>query len=115
LNAARRLGSTITQQKFSRILNGLHLHPLWPNIAAAIIRLFDHLAEHPSPIDYQRRRQLDYQDLLPAERWNEIYDQRDFGRRDRDRVGELARSWLFERVSILPPAPSPFPTNIKEE
>jgi hypothetical protein len=112
LNAARRLGSTTTQQKFSRILNGLHLHPLWPNIAAAIIRLFDHLAEHPSPIDYQRRRQLDYQDLLPAERWNEIYDQRDFGRRDRDRVGELARSWLFERVSMLPADASPFANNI---
>ena len=74
----------------------------------AMIRLSDHLADHPSPIDYQRRRQLDYENLLPADQWNRIYDRGYFGLHQRDRVGGIARSWLFERISMQPVHLSPF-------
>lgn len=109
--AARHLGSRTTELKFSRALNDLHCHPLWPNIAAAIIRLSDYLAENPGPIDYQRRRHLNYRDLLTANQWNEIYDWAYFRSFNSDRVGELVRSWLFERVSLQPAYASPFPVD----
>ncbi|MDT5184929.1 MAG: hypothetical protein QOI29_3087, partial [Mycobacterium sp.] len=111
--AARHLGSVTTETKFSHVVMALHRHPLWPNIAAAITRLAHHLAQHPSPIDYQRRRQLDYQALLPAEEWHAIHASADFGpRRSRERMGELVRSWLFERISRLPADSSPFAADI---
>jgi TniQ len=111
--AARHLGSTTTEARFSDILNGLCCHPLWPNITAAMNRLTDYLANHPSPIDYERRRTLDYRALLPAAQWNEIYDPLYFGTViDRDRVAELVRSWLFERLSLQPARRSPFATHI---
>jgi hypothetical protein len=107
ISAARQLGWPTNQQKISYILKGLYGHPLWPNMCSAMIRLADHLAEHSSPIDYERRRQLDYRDLLPDEEWHPIYDQGYFGLHQRDRVGGIARSWLFERISMQPARLSP--------
>lgn len=107
-SAARRLNLSTTDTKFDYIVNGLHRHRLWPNILATIMRLADYLSENPSPIDYERRRQLDYRDLLPAQQWNAIYDNAYHGPGGRGRVGEIARSWLFERISMLPRVAAPF-------
>jgi hypothetical protein len=106
--AAQRLGCQTTEKRFSQVLNEVYGHPLWPNIAAAIIRLADYLAENPGPIDYQRRRHLDYRDLLPAAQWKEISDQANFRSRNDDQVGALVGAWLFERVSMQPATMSPF-------
>ena len=108
LSAARLLGWPTNWQKIGYVLKGLYGHPLWPNMCSATIRLVDYLAEHPSPIDYQRRRQLDYRDLLSGEQWNDIYDQGYFGSRERHRVGAMVRTWLFERISMQPAHLSPF-------
>ncbi|BCO66695.1 hypothetical protein MINTM007_13060 [Mycobacterium intracellulare] len=88
----------------------LRPHRLWPNILATMMRLADYLRENPSPIDYQRRRLLDYRDLLPAQQWNAIYDNAYHGPGWRNRVGDIARSWLFERISMLPRSAAPFKT-----
>ena len=110
--AARFLGSDTSEEKWWRVLGCLRRHPLWPSMATAIVRLADFLTEHPSPIDYQRRRQLDYRDLLSADQWDAIYDQAVFGLIPSTRAAELTRSWLFERVSMQPAEVSPFAQNI---
>lgn len=110
--AARRLGLRPLEATSSHVITGLHRHRLWTNISIALIRLADFLSEHPAPIDYQRRRQLDYRGLLPPKRWTQICDENDLGRRPRAQVGELARSWLFERISMQPVSRSPFAADI---
>jgi len=86
----------------------LHRHPLWTHIATALTRLSDHLAEHPSPIDYTRRRRLDYRNLLPDNEWVPIFETTDFDALDRADTGLLIRTWLFGRISMLPPEMAPF-------
>ena len=98
----------MTDTKFAYIITDPRRHRFWPNILAMIARLADYLSEHPSPIDYQRRRELDYQDLLPAQQWKAIYDNTYQGLGQRDRVGHIARSWLFEHISMLPRDAAPF-------
>ena len=41
----------------------------WKSICTALIRLGDHLEVVGAPIDYQRRRQLDYSRVLSVEAW----------------------------------------------
>lgn len=81
---------------------------LWPNVATALTRLSDYLRDHPSPIDYSRRRRLDYRNLLPDSDWQEIFAATDFGRLDCARTGQRVRNWMFDRASMLPVDMSPF-------
>lgn len=115
LTGARLLKSDTSEEKIWRIATSLHRHPLWPNIANAIIRLADYLTEHPSPIDYQRRRQLDYRNLLPTEQWHEICDQAIVGSMQPAWVAPLVRSWLYERLSMQPAEASPFAQEISRQ
>lgn len=106
--AARSLNLSTTEKNINYVVDRLRGHTLWPNILAAIMRLADYLSKHPSPIDYERRRQLDYRNLLPPPQWNAIYDSAYNGPGGRARVGEIARSWLFERISMQPRSAAPF-------
>ena len=110
-NAARSLKLSMTDTNFGYSVGGLHRHRLWQNILATITRLADYLSDNPSPIDYEQRRQLDYRDLLPTQQWNAIYDNAYGGPGRRDRVGDIARSWLFARISMLPRVAAPFEMN----
>ncbi|CDO31101.1 TniQ family protein [Mycobacterium porcinum] len=108
-DAYRRLGwEGHRQQKNLRVYRDLHRNPLWPNIATAIIRLHDYLLAHPSPVDYQRRRTLDYTDLLPTDRWTNICERAGLSHRESVAYLETARTWLFERVSGRPAGTIPF-------
>ena len=106
-NAARCLGSATAVNQYSPAINMFRRHRLWPNIAEAITRLADYLAEHPGPIDYQRRRELDYRDLLPTRRWHEICEHAGLLERHRAPLGSLARCCLFQRVSMQPATLAP--------
>ncbi|MBS1693788.1 MAG: TniQ family protein [Actinobacteria bacterium] len=86
----------------------LNRQPLWTNIATALTRLSDHLAEQPSPIDYARRRRLNYRNLLPHNEWVTIFEATDFGDLDCADTGQLIRTWLYQRISMLPPEMAPF-------
>lgn len=102
-DAYRRLGwEGHRQQKDPRVFRDIHRNPLWPNIATAIIRLHDYLLAHPSPVDYQRRRTLDYTDLLPTDRWTNICERAGLSHAESVAYSEIARTWLFERVSGRP-------------
>ncbi|MEU8737181.1 TniQ family protein [Streptomyces halstedii] len=97
----RRLGGVTTRQMTSKILQLLYAQGLWSVVNMALVRLADYLDAHEVPIDYQRRRMLDYTDLLPEARWRQICD--DAGvQPGQGRRLTVARSTLFEQMSGLP-------------
>ena len=67
----------------------------WPDIRLAINRVSDYLHRNGSPIDYQRRREMSLEGLLPQEDWNEIC--RLTGTRNDGCA--IARWYLAERIS----------------
>ena len=66
------LGRPLTTQALSHVLKRLQSDPCWNDIRRAIIEVADYLHNHPCPIDYQRRRTLDYTALLPEAAWRDI-------------------------------------------
>ena len=56
----------------SRILQLLEHAPHWAHIRLALTRLADHLHATETPIDYARRRELSYLELLPRVEWEQI-------------------------------------------
>ncbi|WP_256340963.1 LysR family transcriptional regulator [Streptomyces sp. S-2] len=104
--AAGLIGDTIDGTEVSRLLQELDDLPQWQDIATALDRLADYLDANSTPIDYGRRRLLDYTGLLPHARWLEICRRTGTppgtGRRQR-----IARSQLFQRLSGLPAESAP--------
>ncbi|MFC0115662.1 LysR family transcriptional regulator [Kibdelosporangium aridum] len=100
------LNSPITGHGLSRILQLLAAHRCWPHIYTALIRLADYLDAHHVPIDYQRRRTLRYDDLLPDDEWSELC--RQTGTLAGTRKVTVVRSVLFEQISGLPAGHAPF-------
>ena len=103
---ATRLGSVTDGRTISRILQLLAGDPRWEAIAAAVTRLADYLDDNDVPIDYQRRRRLDYSGLLPPRQWLDLCRRTGVspgqGRRDK-----IARCMLFARISGLPVEAAP--------
>jgi hypothetical protein len=105
--AARAIDCPIAGHAVSRVLQLLQKQDQWPSIRAGLIRMADYLADHGVPINYQRRRQLDYTMLLPDKMWTQIC-------RDTATPGpgparaRIARCFLFERLSGRPPSTSPW-------
>ncbi|MGV9989456.1 TniQ family protein [Streptomyces sp. NPDC003374] len=99
--AARLVGDVTDGVEVSRLLQELDDHPQWPDIVTALDRLASHLDADGTPIDYGRRRLLDYTGLLPHDRWLEICRRigtpPGTGRRER-----IVRGQLFRRLSGLP-------------
>ncbi|MCA2255186.1 TniQ family protein [Mycobacterium intracellulare] len=91
----------ISAQAVKCYLFALSHSPAWPTISTAIVRLNDFLAEQPAPINYTRRRQLDYSALLPLDRWQQICrtagDLPGAGRK-----AIAARYYLAEKISGSP-------------
>ncbi|WP_236574087.1 helix-turn-helix domain-containing protein [Streptomyces sp. GS7] len=95
------VGDVVDGIEISRLLQELDDLPQWPDIVTALDRLADHLDADDTPIDYGRRRLLDYTGLFPRDRWLEICRRTGTppgtGRRER-----IARSQLSRRLSGLP-------------
>lgn len=106
--AAQLLHSPISAFAVSYVLQGLHAESSWSGILTALTRMADYLRWNEPPIDYRRRRLLDYTDLLPDREWARIS-------RDTATPGEhtararIARRYLFETLSGLPAKSGPFP------
>ncbi|WP_254407189.1 TniQ family protein [Streptomyces sp. GMY02] len=105
-DAAYRLGAVIDGTEISRVFQVLDDHPCWLTMTTALVRLAEYLDAVDVPIDYQRRRRLDYTELLPHERWREICRSTGTspgaGRREM-----VARCQLFQRISGLPTEAAP--------
>lgn len=68
--AAALLGVRLTREQGVYRLWRFKESPHWPAIREAVVVLADYLDTHDSPIDYQRRRRLDYSDLLTQTEWD---------------------------------------------
>lgn len=71
-DALARLRMNHRPPDVSRILQLLENHPRWPHIRLALTRLADYLHSTETPIDYARRRELSYLNLLPQADWETI-------------------------------------------
>ena len=105
--AADRLGSAVRAGGVTRTLARLRNAPRWDDTLTALTRLADHLAAEPPPIDYDRRRRLDYRALLPEGLWHKIC-RRTGTPPGAGQKADFARCLLFERLSGLPASRSPF-------
>lgn len=95
------LGSVISPLTANRILVQLSRTRQWKAISTAILRLSNYLAERPAPINYTRRRAIDYTDLLPPSQWYEICRDADT-RHGADQNLWCARYYLYEMLSGKP-------------
>ncbi|WP_237539841.1 MULTISPECIES: LysR family transcriptional regulator [unclassified Streptomyces] len=84
----------------------LNDQPLWPDMTIALVRLADYLDSNDIPIDYQRRRRLDYSSLLPHELWLDIC-RRTGTSPGQGRREQIIRCRLFQRISGLPTEDAP--------
>ncbi|WP_307844647.1 LysR family transcriptional regulator [Actinospica acidithermotolerans] len=102
LNAASaRLGEACDGLTVSRVLQLLQEKQCWEPVATALIRLANYLDNHGSPIDYRRRRRLDYADLLPPGQWKAICREAGYPPGGELRI-RIARCVLFRRLSGMP-------------
>ncbi|HTX53391.1 MAG TPA: TniQ family protein [Candidatus Baltobacteraceae bacterium] len=104
--AAALLGGRVSVQQVVSVLWRLTKTDHWQEIRSALIQLADHLDAYPPPIDYLRRRHLDYTGLLPETAWSRIC--RRSGTRPEG--ASTARRYLCERLSGLPAFASPLPS-----
>ena len=71
-SALERLGCTGDPDMVNRFLKHAAHQPNWASLSSALVRVADFLNTHQSPIDYDRRRALDYSCLLPDSEWNRV-------------------------------------------
>lgn len=98
VDAAKMVGEAATANALNQRLCVLWGLPHWHTISDALIRLNDYLATFGSPIDYARRRNLDYAALLERDDWTEIRKEVD-DPATRTTSVTVARRYLRERLS----------------
>ncbi|MDR3658460.1 MAG: TniQ family protein [Mycobacterium sp.] len=100
-DAAHQLNTGLNARQIARFLRLLTTHDRWPQMHRAIIEYTDWLRTAAIPIDYNRRRQIDYTDLLPDQLW--IAMCRDTATPGRGPSGAgVVRDYLAERISGVP-------------
>lgn len=108
VEAARMLGVPASANALNSRLWVLGSSTYWRPACAALIRLSDYLCRGRGPIDYSRRRSLDYSALLNDSAWEIISAQIGTSCRDEGARGVITR-YLVERLSGQPPAVVPKP------
>jgi AraC-like DNA-binding protein len=99
--AATMLGSATDGRVVSRMLQLLQDQECWEAASVALVRLAEFLDACDVPIDYERRRRLDYTNLLPNSLWAEICSAVEY-RPGGELRARVARCVLFHRISGLP-------------
>lgn len=105
--AARLLSPGMPGQDLSRVLQSMQATATWEPVRAALTHCADRLADGDASIDYHRRRQLDYTNLLPDDEWATICRQSGTTFQTR-RMALTARCFVFEQLSGLPARAAPF-------
>ncbi len=101
IDAAEMLGGFTDNYRVTRALTLLADCGHWDDARHALTLMSDYLTEHGAPIDYQRRRGLDYTDLLPDDLWRRICRETGTAKLNLG-TAKYVRCWLFERISGLP-------------
>jgi hypothetical protein len=104
--AVRSLGEAGTRNGVVMLLWKLAQTEQWSDIRGALIRLADYLDTEGAPIDYRRRRSLDYRTLLPDTHWRTIAR----NNTTRPEGAGTARNFLSERICGSPVIPTPVPS-----
>jgi len=104
--AGRLLDSPVSGHGLSRILQLFAADSRWRGIYTALVRLAEYLDTCEVPIDYARRRVLDYEPLLADEDWSQLC--RKTGTVPGVRKAAVVRAVLFERISGLPASGAAF-------
>lgn len=106
VEAVKKLGGFIDQPVVTHVLQALRDDAHYEGIQLALIRLAAYLDSHEVPIDYARRRRLDYTALLTSDEWTDLCRRTltEPGAGPRHRI---ARCYLFERISGLPHTQAP--------
>lgn len=91
----------------SYTLQKLHEDSHWNHLRDALVRLADHLHGNDCPIDYGRRRDLDYGSLLTESTWQRICRALDL-RSGGDKRLRMARCHLYARISGNPTRYAPW-------
>jgi TniQ/Bacterial regulatory helix-turn-helix protein, lysR family len=66
------LGRHLNEHALSHVLQQLQSDACWNDIRRAVIDVADYLHTHECPINYQRRRALDYTAVLPEATWHDF-------------------------------------------
>jgi len=103
----------VNGHSLSHTLQQLADDPHWNHIRDALIRLADYLHGHDCPINYRRRRTLDYSSLLTAPTWQRICRDLDI-RSGGDKRTRLARCHLYATVSGSPARYAPWFIDIND-
>ena len=102
VQAALLFGEVVTPNAMNERLWVLWGSSCWQSICAALIRLSDYLVDFGSPIDYERRRHLDYSTFLSDGDWETICRHAgDMAVTPCDGMG--ARLHMIEELSGIPP------------
>ena len=96
-DGVRILRSPVGDHGVSRVLQLLQKRPGWLEINRGLNLLAEHLLSTDVPIDYQRRRSLDYSTLLPESAWLRVCRETDTAAQGPARAAG-ARFYLQERV-----------------
>lgn len=96
--ATSLINSALDGAAVTRVLQLIRKHHAWNTIREAIIDIHDHIGEYEPPIDYQRRRQIDFTYLLPNSIWEEIRSSTNTPELE---VGK-ARGFLYEQLTGSP-------------
>lgn len=105
--ACTLLGGLVESHQVIRILGLLADSNQWQALRQALTLMADHLTNNSAPIDYQRRRHLDYTDLLPDTTWQRICRGMGTPAISTLATAKRVRCFLFERLSGLPADTSP--------
>jgi len=89
--------------QFRDSLARVQAHPSWPAVREALTRLHEYLLDSPPPIDYQRRRDLNYDNLLTPPQWKHLISQHAIAYPPGPQGATIGRMWLTERMSGPPP------------
>ncbi len=95
-----RLDADVSSAYVAQALQRMATEPAWGAQRTALARIARHLDQHGTPIDYARRRALDYTDLLPEPRWDSLLVRTGF-RRNKGTLRSM-RCLLFETISGRP-------------
>lgn len=101
--ACARLGGYLRPAEMHRVLKLFQSEGIWRESGIALARMADFLADDSTPIDYARRRSLEYKGLLSDNEWRRIYRRSDalaIGKR----TEVAARMFLYEQISGQPAA-----------
>jgi hypothetical protein len=108
-DAVALLGCPFAPTNVIAAMYKLSQSPHWQEIRSALYQLSDYLRVHGSPINYRRRRRLNFGKVLPETTWRSIC------RETRTRPEGIAavRQFLIERLTGTSLFPAPLPKHLE--